>query len=173
MCPYTQHKMRYRLLECRSSACLDGSLQKCEWRGKTVTCLDSDITSIFEYGEHTSLTTSPRKKKLTSTQKQFCREMASHHLRPMRIRHALSQKFDIPLDDLPTLMTVQNFVNYYSRTYMENHDRVDEIRAWVHANAFTGNEPLSRAFTFGWEHDHEGKLIVGNGSDTKPFIVGL
>eukprot|EP00644_Phytophthora_capsici_P019610 jgi/Phyca11/133442/e_gw1.472.5.1 len=85
-------------------------------------------------------------------QKEFCRELAKHHLRPMRIRHAMSRKFETSLEELPALSTVQNFVNHYSRTYLLNNDR---------------------AFSFGWDLDCEGKPTVGNGSDERPFIIGL
>ncbi|OWZ16379.1 hypothetical protein PHMEG_0009834 [Phytophthora megakarya] len=173
MCPYTQHTVRYCLLECRSSACLDDSLQKCEWRGKTVTCLDSDVTSIYEYGEHTSPTDSPPQEKTHVNEKAILPRDGKPSPSPDANSTCPIAEIRHPLDDLSTLMTVLNSVNSYSRTYIENHDRVDEIQVWVHANAFTGNEPLSRAFTFGWEYDHEKKLNIGNGSDTKLFIVGL
>ncbi|KAG2777508.1 hypothetical protein PC129_g15334 [Phytophthora cactorum] len=59
--------------------------------------------SIYEFGGHASDAMSPKKKKLTTSQKTFCREMAEHNLRPMRIRHSLSKKFDSPLENLPAL----------------------------------------------------------------------
>ncbi|ETI34592.1 hypothetical protein F443_18942 [Phytophthora nicotianae P1569] len=91
----------------------------------------------------------------------------------MRIRLALSRKFDTSLVDLPSLTTVQNFVNYYSRTYLENHDRLQELKTWIHAHAYNGSEQMTQPFTFGWEYDSDGNLVVGNGSDERLFIVGL
>nr|CAI72252.1 hypothetical protein PI35.0030 [Phytophthora infestans] len=173
MCIDAEHKMRYRLLTCSSGLCCEASELDCEWRGKIVTCLETAHVSIFEYGAHNTRVSSPNSKKLTTTQKIYCRELADEHLRPMRIRHALARKFSTPLEDLPPLKTVQNFVNNYSRTYLENHDRVQELRAWVHARAYTGLETMTQTFTFGWKLDSSGKPIVGNGSDEKPFIVGL
>ncbi|GMG17353.1 unnamed protein product [Phytophthora fragariaefolia] len=110
------HHMRYRLLACNSVACDPAGVFACPWRGKTLTCQKSEEVSIYEFSEHASGVPSPKKKKLTSTQKDFCRELTSHHLRPMRICHAMARKFEIALEDLPALTTMQNFVNHYSRT---------------------------------------------------------
>ncbi|KAE8979313.1 hypothetical protein PR003_g25784 [Phytophthora rubi] len=173
LCPEPAHKMRYRLLVCSSEACVEASGVKCAWRGKIVTCLETEHVSIFEFGDHNALAFAPRRKKLTTTQKAFCRELAENHLRPMRIRHALSRKFGTPLEELAPLKTVHNFVNHYGRIKMENHDRVDELRAWIHEHAFNGSELMTQPFTFGWEMDNAGKPVIGNGSDERPFIIGL
>ncbi|KAG2896656.1 hypothetical protein PC110_g10489 [Phytophthora cactorum] len=90
LCQESEHKMRYRLLECSSEACSEFSTAKCAWRGKLLTCLSTKHASIYDYDHHCTSAASPKKKTLTATQKDFCREMADHHLRPMRIRHALS-----------------------------------------------------------------------------------
>ncbi|ETL29620.1 hypothetical protein L916_17209, partial [Phytophthora nicotianae] len=105
ICPEAEHKMRYRLLVCSCQACGEATTLECAWRGKIVTCLETEHASIFEYGTHNTMATALTRKKLTSTQKAYCRELADNHLRPMRIRHALSRKFGTPLDDLPTLKT--------------------------------------------------------------------
>ncbi|ETM97742.1 hypothetical protein PPTG_20080, partial [Phytophthora nicotianae INRA-310] len=165
--------MRYRLLECSSEACSETSTTKCPCRGKVVTCLDTTCVCVYEYNEHLSAADDPKKKKLTKAQKDFCRELADQHLRPMRIRLALSRKFETSLMDLPPLTTVQNFVNYYSRTYLENYDRLKELKMWIHTHAYNGSEQMTQPFAFGWEYDSDGKLVVGNGSDESPFIVGL
>uniref|UniRef100_H3GHY2 MULE transposase domain-containing protein n=1 Tax=Phytophthora ramorum TaxID=164328 RepID=H3GHY2_PHYRM len=173
-CKDAEHKMRYRLLLCSSEACSDASDVKCAWRGKMVTCLESQHVSIFEYGDHNSeVSTPPTRKKLSATQKAVCRELAENHLRPMRIRHALARKFATPLEELPTLKTVQNFVNHHGRTEMQNHDRVAELRSWIHECAYDGSELMNQVFTFTWELDDTGKPVIGNGSDEKPFLVGL
>ncbi|GMF37339.1 unnamed protein product [Phytophthora fragariaefolia] len=91
----------------------------------------------------------------------------------MMIRSVMSRRFGTPLHDLPALSTVQNFGNYHARAHLENNDRVDDVREWVHAHAYTGEEGMTQPFTFGWDLDCEGKPIVGNGSDERPFIVGL
>jgi hypothetical protein len=151
ICPEAEHKMRYRLLVCSSEACSEAIEIKCAWRGKMLTCLESQHASIFEYGEHRTTAPTPAPKKLTTTQKAFCRELAENHLRPMRIRHALARKFATPLEELPSLKTVQNFVNHHGRTQMQNHDRVDELRSWIRERAYNGSELTNQAFTFAWE----------------------
>ncbi|KAG2779134.1 hypothetical protein PC129_g4253 [Phytophthora cactorum] len=107
ICPGAEHQMRYRLLVCSSQTCSEASDITCAWRGKIVTCLYSEHASIFEYGDHHTVASSPKRKKLSTTQKAFCRELAENHLRPMRIRHTLSRKFATPLEELPSLKTVQ------------------------------------------------------------------
>jgi hypothetical protein len=173
MCLSAEHKMRYRLLECSADSCAAASSIKCAWRGKMLTCLSTEKVSVFEYGEHSSAAHSPAPKKLTLAHKSFCRDLAESHLRPMRIRHALSRKFATPLEELPGLKTVQNFVNHYSRTKMENHDRVEDLTAWIHERAYTESERMTQAFTFAWCVDDLSRPIVGNGSDMNPFLVGI
>ncbi|KAE8900794.1 hypothetical protein PF003_g14936 [Phytophthora fragariae] len=167
------HKSRYRLLECSSDACHDASEFKCAWRGRMTTCLETNLVSIYEFVRIPSDVSSPQRKMLTTAQKQFCRELAEQHQRPMRIHHAPARKFSTPLADLPNLKVLQNFVNHYSRTYLENHDRVDGLREWIHARTFTESEAMAQPFTFGWDLGPEGKPVVGNGSDEKPSIVAI
>jgi hypothetical protein len=56
---------------------------------------------------------------------------------------------------------------------MQNHDCVAELRSWIHEHAYDGSELMIQAFTFTWELDDTGKPVIGNGSDEKPFLVGL
>ncbi|POM69760.1 Hypothetical protein PHPALM_13941 [Phytophthora palmivora] len=42
ICPEAEHKMRYRLLVCSSGEFREASDITCTWRGKNVTCLDSE-----------------------------------------------------------------------------------------------------------------------------------
>ncbi|OWY94388.1 LOW QUALITY PROTEIN: hypothetical protein PHMEG_00035902 [Phytophthora megakarya] len=162
--------MRYRLLRCTSALCVGETDDACPWRGKTVTCVETGVQSVYDFAQGVS---SPIAKRLTPEHKEFCREMAANHLRPLRIRYALSRKFDTPLEQLPSLTQVQNFVNYYSRKYLDNHDQVDVIKAWVNCKAFTGSETETQPFTFGWETDSDAKLVVGNGSDANLFVIGV
>eukprot|EP00644_Phytophthora_capsici_P010694 jgi/Phyca11/104497/e_gw1.9.729.1 len=175
ICPGGDQKMRYRLLECGSTTCREASPVKCPWRGKVVTCLESEHASVYDSGEHNtvSCTSSPVRKKLTQPQKAFVRDLAQNHLRPMRIRHALARKFATPLEELPALKTVQNFVNHYARSRLENHDRVEDLKRWIRHQAYDHSKEMTEPFTFTWEMDNEGLPLVGNGSDRKPFLVGI
>ncbi|ETL49360.1 hypothetical protein L916_01140, partial [Phytophthora nicotianae] len=174
VCPEdAAHKMRYRLLKCASKACATSSSshgQPCPWRGKTLSCMTNDV---FQMGEHVAAASSPRRKRLTPSQKPNVRELTLHNLRPMRFRHAMSRKFEIVLQDLPSLSRVQNFVQHYWRTNLTRNDRVDDLRKWIHERAFTGEEGLAQPFTYAWDLDADGKPVVGNGSEERPFVVGL
>ncbi|EGZ12927.1 hypothetical protein PHYSODRAFT_316430 [Phytophthora sojae] len=167
------HKMRYKRLVCASSQCKEVVPSTCPWEGKVLTCLLTRRTYLFEVGEHYTDIGSPRKKKLSERQKQFCRELAAERLRPQRIRNVMARKVEAPLSSLPSLQTIQNFVNYYARTKLENHDHLKELQLWIHARAFCGTEAKCEPFTFSWEHDRAGKPVVGTGADTKPFLVGI
>uniref|UniRef100_H3GUC6 Uncharacterized protein n=1 Tax=Phytophthora ramorum TaxID=164328 RepID=H3GUC6_PHYRM len=166
-------ELRYRLLACNSETCDSACLFAWPWRCKTLRCLKSDEVSIYEFGEHASRVSSPKKKKMTSRQKEFCHELTNHHLRLMGIRHAMARKFELALKELPASTTVQHFVNHYSQTCLVNNDRVDDLRGWIHARDFRGEEPVTQAFTFGWDLDRDGKPTIVNGSDVRPFVTGL
>ncbi|GMF51077.1 unnamed protein product [Phytophthora fragariaefolia] len=90
----------------------------------------------------------------------------------MRIRRSVARKFAVPLEELPSLVTFQNYVNHFARTQLDNPERVDDIRKWVDEKTFTEDEGMTEPFTFTWESDVNGNPVVGDGSDESPFIVG-
>uniref|UniRef100_H3GP42 Uncharacterized protein n=1 Tax=Phytophthora ramorum TaxID=164328 RepID=H3GP42_PHYRM len=83
ICPEAEHKMRYRFLVCNSEACSEASDLKCAWRGKMVTCLESQHASIFEYGEHHTMASTSTRKKLSTTQKAFCHATGASSFSPV------------------------------------------------------------------------------------------
>jgi hypothetical protein len=136
ICLGTDRKMRYRLLECGSESCAGASAVKRAWRGKMLTCLETEHVRIFDYGEHNSATASPGRTKLILAHKAFVQDLTQNHLRPMRIHRALSRKFATSLEDLQPLKTVQNFDHHYGRTQLENHDRVQDLTTWISDRAY-------------------------------------
>ncbi|RLN95796.1 hypothetical protein BBJ28_00012086 [Nothophytophthora sp. Chile5] len=64
-------------------------------------------------------------------QKAVCRKMAAERMKPMRLRQALARTFDVSIEALPEVSTIQNYVNNYSRCHLDNHDRVKEITHWI------------------------------------------
>ncbi|KAE8913124.1 hypothetical protein PF005_g4784 [Phytophthora fragariae] len=54
VCPEdAPHKMRYRQLKCPSEACamsISSHGQTCPWRGKTLSCMEIEVVSIFQVG---------------------------------------------------------------------------------------------------------------------------
>jgi hypothetical protein len=166
----SHHGMRYKLLKCESATC---SGVTCSWRGKVLVCMDTGDSYIYELGDHFTASSSPKRARLTGTQKDFCRELAQQRLRPLRIQLAMGRKFQLPASDIPPLDKVQNFCNYYSRTELDNHDRLDDLKEWIHSRAYTGSDGEHDMFTFAWDMDEKGKPVVGDGSDEEPFVIGL
>ncbi|KAE9082112.1 hypothetical protein PF006_g26983, partial [Phytophthora fragariae] len=72
----------------------------------------------------------------------------------------MSRRFETVLQDLPSLSTVQNVVQHYSRTHLTRNDRVDDLRKWIHERAFTGREDLVQPFTYAWDLDADGKPVA-------------
>ncbi|KAG3088827.1 hypothetical protein PI125_g18227 [Phytophthora idaei] len=91
ICPEAEHKMQYRLLVCSYQSCSEASVLKFASRGNIVTCLETEHALFFEYGDHNTVVSSPKRKKLASAQKAFCRDLAGNHLRPRQRLHAQSQ----------------------------------------------------------------------------------
>ncbi|ETO75078.1 hypothetical protein F444_09312 [Phytophthora nicotianae P1976] len=166
----SHHGMRYKLLKCESSTCSEVT---CSWRGKVLVCMDSGDSYIYDLGEHFTASSSPKRARLSGTQKDFCRELAQQRLRPLRIQHAMARKFQLPANYLSPLAKVQNFCNHYSRRELDNYARLDDLTEWIHSRTYTGSEGEHDVFTFAWDMDQKGKPIVGDGSDEEPFVVGL
>jgi hypothetical protein len=73
------HKSRYRLLEAAPTPAMTPvSSIKCTSRWR-MTYLEMNLVSVYEFGQHTRDVSSPQRKKLTTAQKLFCRELAEHH----------------------------------------------------------------------------------------------
>ncbi|KAG2761037.1 hypothetical protein PC129_g13770 [Phytophthora cactorum] len=115
----------------------------------------------------------PRSPNLTAAQKAFAKQMAEAGMKPARIRTAMLQHFTLQPSDLSALQKVQNFVCYYRRTKLGGSDTTPSITGAIRALAFTGREKEHEPFAFGWDLDENGQLLVGNGSEAKPFLVGF
>jgi hypothetical protein len=65
-------------------------------------------------------------------------------------------------------------VNNYAKTNLASHDRVQDISGMVNEKSDPSwTEDMHAAITFTSEYDADGKACPGNGSDEKPFIVGV
>ncbi|ETM32416.1 hypothetical protein L914_20163, partial [Phytophthora nicotianae] len=162
-----------QMLVTACEAAVSSGVHDCSWRGNSLSYQVRDAVSIFEVGDHATAVNSPMKKKLTESQKTYCRELTTQHLRPVRIRPAMARKFWSVLQDLPNLGSVHNFVNYYSRKNLSWNDIVNDLRTWIHARTYTGRESVAQTFTFVWKMDEQGKHVVGNASEERPFVIGL
>eukprot|EP00644_Phytophthora_capsici_P001577 jgi/Phyca11/129154/e_gw1.81.146.1 len=107
---------------------------------------------MYEIGAHISSVASQKKKALTVAQRAFLQDLVRENLKPVRILHALTRKFELSVDELPPLRSIQNIV-----------ERV----------LFGSQEDDNAAFAFGVGRDASGKVVLGNGSDTNPFFVGI
>ncbi|KAJ8578762.1 hypothetical protein ON010_g438 [Phytophthora cinnamomi] len=164
----TMHTMKYQLLQCKSRACKDASNQpSCGWWGKVLTC------SLTRTGDHFSKVGSPRKAGLTRRQKLFCQELTAQRMKPVRIRNAIRAKFGLPGDKVPGLRTVQNFVNFFSKAQLRCNDELENIQDIVRGTAYNADadDSISISFTYGKTPDD--LLVVGDGSDEEPFVVGI
>eukprot|EP00644_Phytophthora_capsici_P013098 jgi/Phyca11/100812/e_gw1.5.1154.1 len=56
---------------------------------------------------------------------------------------------------------------------MENHDRVQDLAKWVREHAYDASKDMTEPVTFTWDLDNAGLPVIGNGSDHKPFLVGI
>ncbi|ETN24222.1 hypothetical protein PPTG_00639 [Phytophthora nicotianae INRA-310] len=74
--------------------------------------------------------------------------MATQGLKPARIRMGMARRFGLSEADMPTLR------------------QIDQL-------AYGPDVSDTNPFSFGWERDGRRKPDVGNGSDEKPFLVGL
>ncbi|OWZ09846.1 LOW QUALITY PROTEIN: hypothetical protein PHMEG_00017388 [Phytophthora megakarya] len=68
---------------------------------------------------------------------------------------------------------VQNVVCYFRRTKLGGNDSISNVTSLVRAQACHGNEEEHEPFTFGWQWNENGQLVVGNGTDENPFLVGI
>ncbi|ETP30722.1 hypothetical protein F442_20337 [Phytophthora nicotianae P10297] len=139
--------------------------------GKMLVCLERDVISLYECGTHVTSARPPQPSALTPAQKEFANQMTSAGLKPARIRILMLAHFNLRPSELPPLQKVQNVVCYYRRTKLGGSDTTSSMVAAVRGRAFNGEE--DEAFSFGWDVDRDGAFVVGNGSDEKPFLVGL
>ncbi|KAG3131814.1 hypothetical protein PI126_g19903 [Phytophthora idaei] len=128
---------------------------------------------MHELGDHHSRARTPSNSCITPRQRDFIKELAREPLMPMRIRHALGRKFGIRPAALPSLRSVQNVVHHFRRTRLGGNDKRKAIMEAVRASAFSGCEGDHDAFTFTSAYDGSGVPEVGNGSDARPFLVGM
>ncbi|RLN87955.1 hypothetical protein BBJ28_00025550, partial [Nothophytophthora sp. Chile5] len=168
------HAMRYKQLACTCSECKKvAPYTTCPWLGKVLICQVARIAAVSEADKHITVATASRKMKLTEPQKEFAREMAKHGMKPAHVRNAMRSKFRLDDDDLPTLRQVQNFVNHFSKSKLGANDRCIEINTEIRSMAYCGTEADAQSFSFAWEEDADGHPLMGNGSDDRPFLVGL
>ncbi|KAG3022087.1 hypothetical protein PC123_g7822 [Phytophthora cactorum] len=156
VCALTRpHKMQYQLLRRSSETCKAATpYDACQWLGKELTCQELNRVTITESGNHETFVREPRQPQVTPRLKDYGREMASQGLRPARIRMNITRS------------------PYTKKTLHQNDDH-DEILGQIEQLAYGPEVSDTSPFSFGWERDARGKPDVGNGSDEKPFLVGL
>jgi MULE transposase domain len=165
------HKMRYRLLSCRSALCVDYG--GCEWCCKINTCLETNLSEVFENGTHSTVERSPPRKKLTLVQKRFVRMKAAEHVRPSRILIELSQDPTESVDTMPTLAQVQRASYHYRNSAMMEAPTTEQVNALISQRRYFPDVDSSTGFVFGYKKNYEGNPDIGNGSDENPFLLGI
>ncbi|KAG2771412.1 hypothetical protein PC129_g20943 [Phytophthora cactorum] len=103
--------MRTRLLHCKCKACKAvAPYASCPWKGKTQTCILSNVVSISEFGQHVSPLRPPRRPRLTEEMKAFVRDMCTYNHNPMNIDNGIARRFQVAEATMPTLAIFQRFV---------------------------------------------------------------
>ncbi|ETI29929.1 hypothetical protein F443_22954 [Phytophthora nicotianae P1569] len=175
VCALTKpHKMRYQLLKCSSETCKEAApYDECLWKGKVLTCQGLNRVKIMETGAHETLVREPKTAKMTPRLKDYGREMATQGLKPARIRNGMARRLGLTEKEMPTLRQVQWFVSSYLKKNLHRNDDYDEILSQIEQLAYGPTVSDTKPFSFGWKRDAHGRPDVGNGSDEKPFLVGL
>ncbi|KAG3157676.1 hypothetical protein PC128_g21629 [Phytophthora cactorum] len=99
--------------------------------------------------------------------------MATQGQKPARIRMGMARRSGLSEAEMPTLRQVQWFISHYTKKTLHRNDDHDEILDQIDQLAHGPQVSDTSPFFWGWEHDLGGKPNVGNGSDEKPFLVGL
>ncbi|EGZ22581.1 hypothetical protein PHYSODRAFT_371190, partial [Phytophthora sojae] len=168
------HNMRYRLRRCSCRSCTEEApYAKCPWRAKTLHCEKVDHVDIYETSKHvTAMRTAPE-PRLTSEMKVVAREMTAQGLKPVRIRNAILRKFNLAAEELPALSKIQRFCQHYASTKLGCNDYVKETHDLIRDAGYVSTMDEHESFTFALNSDATGLPVVGIGSGTKPFIVGV
>ncbi|ETN12824.1 hypothetical protein PPTG_08862 [Phytophthora nicotianae INRA-310] len=168
------HAMRTQLLRCRCDACSAAApATLCPWRGCVRACQEHDVVAIDELYLHVTHVRSLTRPRLTPSMKELARDWAAQGLRPARIWRALIQRFGLDEETVPPLSAVQRFVYHHVTTTLGGSDRMGAIRLKLRKTGFTNREEDNAAFTFTWRTDRDDRPMVGNGSDARPFVVGV
>ncbi|KAG3012626.1 hypothetical protein PC120_g13752 [Phytophthora cactorum] len=175
VCALTRpHKVRYQLLRCSSETCKAATpYDAFQWLGKVLTCQELNRVTIAESGIHETLFREPQQSQLTTRLKDYGREMATQGLKPARIRMGMARRFGLSEVEMPTLRQVQWFISHYTKKTLHRNDDHDEILDQIDQLAYGSQVSDTSPFSFGWGRDVRRKPDVGNGSDEKPFLVGL
>ncbi|POM68192.1 Hypothetical protein PHPALM_15676 [Phytophthora palmivora] len=121
----------------------------------------------METGSHETLVREPRKAKLPPRLKDYGRELATEGLKPARIRKSMARRYGLSEAEMPSCAS-----NFTKRNLHHNDDYA-EILAQIEELGYGPGVSDTQPFSFGWERDAHGKPNVGQGSDEKPFLVGL
>lgn len=168
------HTMRYKLLRCACKLCTDVvPYLACTWRMKVLVCQDTDIVDMHELGDQHSRARTPSRSCITPRCREFIKDLVRENLMPVSIRHALGRKFGLPPAALTSLREVQNIVHHFRRTRLGGNDKRKAVVESVRASAFSGREGDHDPFTFTSAYDTTSLPEVGNGSDARPFLVGM
>ncbi|KAG3140239.1 hypothetical protein PI126_g16117 [Phytophthora idaei] len=104
----TPHNMRTRLLHCKCKACKAvAPYASCPWKGKTQTCILSNVASISEPGQHVSPLRPPHRPRLTEEMKAFVRDMCTYNRKPMNIYNGIVRRFQARPDLLRRVREMQ------------------------------------------------------------------
>ena len=168
------HKMQYRLLQCKSSTCKFGFRQvDCPCWYKLLVCKETHAAVLFQHETHNSLDLSPTKPTFSKEAKAFAVTLVEQDVKPSRILHEIQDRYNYGRHQGPTLQMVQNFAKYVRKSRLDNSDSIDKMIAKAASTMYKPNMNEDEAFTFGYSLDDQGQPCFGDGSDSDPFFIGI
>jgi hypothetical protein len=168
------HRMRYRLLECRSAACSTASESAgiCTAWIKTLTCMSTDTAAVFHHGAHAAVDQTTH-NRMTLQMKRFTKNLVTNGARPMAILSEMVDQLQLTPETVPPLAQVQRTAYHHKRVLLMATALVSQMRKTVRVLGYRDDLDETTPFTFACPVDDFGIPEIGNGSEDRPFLIGV
>jgi hypothetical protein len=168
------HHMRYRLLECRSAACSTAqeSAGVCTAWIKALTCMATDTAAVFHHGTHAAVDQTTY-NRMTLQMKRFTKNLATNGARPIAILSEMVDQLQLTPDTVPPLAQVQRTAYHHKRVLLMATALVSQMRGTVRNLWYREDLDETTPFTFACPVDDFGIAEIGNGSEDRPFLIGV
>ncbi|RLN94954.1 hypothetical protein BBJ28_00025446 [Nothophytophthora sp. Chile5] len=166
--------MRYRLLECRSVACATATEAEgvCTAWIKTLSCTTTEKGSVYHHGAH-AVVDQTLLNRMTLQLKRFTKNLAANGAKPMAIMSDMIDQFNLTEETVPSLGQVQRTAYHHKKVLLMATAFVSQMRETVRVHWFREDLDETTPFTFACPMDDFGIPVIGNGSEAKPFMIGV